>query len=521
MSAERRGPVVLVVLDGFGIGDGGAGDVTVLADAPFLERAFRLYPSARVETSGRWVGLPDGLMGNSEVGHMTLGAGRVIEQDIVRIQRAIDASELTRNAAFQELLHSAEQAANRLHLFGLVSDGGVHSCLDHLDGILAQLEARGIAPVLHAFTDGRDTPPQSALRWIAPLEARLRRLGGGIASVSGRYWAMDRDRRWERVARAYRAIVERQGVEVASAVEAVEKAYAREEGDEFILPTVIAGGVAFGDGDAGLFFNFRADRARELTNAFTRVSPEKLGAEIEELRRIAPGCFATWTHYDDDFDLPGIFQDIEVTSSLGELVSRQGLRQLRIAETEKYAHVTYFFNGGREEPFPDEDRILVPSPKDVATYDQKPEMSALEVTDRLLDALAREDYAFVLLNYANPDMVGHTGVIPAAVRAVEVVDACLDRVTGAVLAAGGTLLVTADHGNLEQLLDPETGGPHTAHTTNPVPLIWVVDPADGRGLDDGALADIAPTLCALLGLEPAPEMTGRSLLACVQRSSSS
>jgi 2,3-bisphosphoglycerate-independent phosphoglycerate mutase len=515
------GPVCLVVLDGFGIGPSGEGNAIERADTPFLERAYRLYPHSRVETSGEAVGLPAGQMGNSEVGHMTLGAGRIVDQDISRIQNALDAGELDRNAGFERLVAAARAAGGRLHLLGLISDGGVHSSLGHLDRILAHLEQAGIAPVLHAMTDGRDTPPRSALEWIAPLEQRIRDAGGCIATLAGRYWAMDRDRRWERVAEAYRAVVERRGVEVASAVEAVEKGYSRGEGDEFIQPSVVAGGPAFGDGDAGLFFNFRADRARELTNALTRTCPDKLGTEIEGLPVVRPGSFATLTLYDDDFELPAIFPPVEVPGTLGELLSRRDRRQLRIAETEKYAHVTYFFNGGQEEPLPGEDRELIPSPRDVATYDLKPEMSAVQVTDRLLETLDRHDYAFVLVNYANPDMVGHTGVLPAALKAVSVVDACLERVCAAVLARGGTLLITADHGNIEQMIDPVTQQPHTAHTTNPVPLIWVTERDGAPALDDGGLSDLAPTLCELLELDPSDEMTGRSLIRCGPPSSSS
>jgi len=353
---------------------------------------------------------------------------------------------------------------------------------------------------------------------MRPLEARLRELGGSIATLSGRYYAMDRDQRWPRVARAVRALVEGVGHEATSAVEAVEKSYAREEGDEFIQPTVIADEPRLAEGDVVLHFNFRADRARELANALTRSVPEKLGAEISELAPLQPGLFTCLTEYDEKLDLPVVFPPLTVEDTVGELVSRAGLEQLRIAETEKYAHVTYFFNGGVEEPFPGEERILVPSPREVPTYDKKPEMSAVQVTDALLSALEREDYAFVLVNYANPDMVGHTGVIPAGVRAVEVVDACLDRVSSAVLAKGGSLLITADHGNIEQLLDAG-GGPHTAHTTNPVPLWWI--DAEGGALQAGGLADIAPTLLAMLDLERPACMTGRSLVPCAGRSSSS
>jgi 2,3-bisphosphoglycerate-independent phosphoglycerate mutase len=508
----ERSPVCLVVLDGFGLGDGGPSDATALADAPFFARANRLYPRARIATSGPAVGLPEGQMGNSEVGHMTLGAGRIIHHDLVRIQQAIETGALGALPAFAELLDAAARAGGVLHLFGLVSDGGVHSSLDHLYGILAVCGARGIRPWLHAFTDGRDTAPQSALTWLGALEQELRRLGGGVATLSGRYWAMDRDKRWARVARAYRAIALREGDQASSAVEAVEKGYARGEGDEFIAPTLIAGGVPLTPGYAALFFNFRADRARQLTNALTRVQPGQLGAELAELPLVPAGRFATLSEYDETFGLPVLFGPQEIRGGLGELVSQAGMRQLRIAETEKYAHVTYFFNGGEEQCFKGEERILIPSPTDVDTYDQKPEMSALQVTDALLAALERVPFDFVLVNYANPDMVGHTGVIPAGVRAVETVDACLDRLAAAVLARGGSLLVTADHGNIELLVDPETGGPHTAHTTNPVPLWWISQDPAGCALADGGLADLAPSLCELLGLTPSAAMTGRSLI---------
>ncbi len=505
-------PVVLVVLDGFGIGCGDAGDATALAKAPFFQRLAEHYPSTQVETSGHAVGLPDGQMGNSEVGHMTLGAGRILDQDMVRIQKAIQAGELGANPAMSNLIdHAQRSGGGALHLMGLISDGGVHSSLDHVHGILELCEQRGITPWLHAFTDGRDTPPQSALTWLPQLEARLQELGGGIATLSGRYWAMDRDKRWERVARAYRAIVSRDGEKAATAVQAVESGYARDEGDEFIAPTAIGDAPALGDGDAVLFFNFRADRARELTNALTRVKPEQLGGEIAELPELSLGGFASLTLYDEGFGLPIVFGPLEVRASLGEVVSSAGGSQLRIAETEKYAHVTYFFNGGREEPFDGEDRKLIPSPRDVPTYDHKPEMSAGQVTDQLLEAMSNNDYRFVLVNYANPDMVGHTGVLPAGVQAVEVVDACLDRLCAAVLAKGGSLLITADHGNIEKLIDDD-GGPHTAHTTNPVPLYYVARDVDGVRLSPGGLADLAPTVCHLLDLPVPDEMTGRCLL---------
>jgi 2,3-bisphosphoglycerate-independent phosphoglycerate mutase len=509
---SARGPVVLVVLDGYGLGHGGPGDATALAHAPFFAKLRADAPAAKIETSGAAVGLPDGQMGNSEVGHTTLGAGRIIDMDIVRIAKAIGAGELAGNPAMQNLLDAAERAGGKLHLLGLVSDGGVHSSLEHVFGILRLLEGRGIRPIVHAFTDGRDTAPRCANDFVGPLEARCKALGGGIATVIGRYWAMDRDKRWERVARAYAAIVSRTGRTAPTAVAAVEQGWAAGEGDEFISPTVIDGGLPFADGDAALFFNFRADRARELTNAIARVHPEQVGPELAALPRVRPGSFTTMTEYDQTFGLPALFGPVDVTQSFGELVAATGARQLRIAETEKYAHVTYFFNGGRETPFANEDRILIPSPRDVPTYDLKPEMSAVAVTDALVEALGKHDYAFVLVNYANPDMVGHTGVIPAGVRAVETVDGCLERLCTAVLARGGELLITADHGNIEELIDPDTGQPHTAHTTNPVPIYWVTRDPRARGLRDGGLSDLAPSLCELLGLPVPRQMTGRSLL---------
>ncbi len=509
---SRTRPVCLVILDGFGIGLGGLEDATAMADSPFLRRTRKHYPHAQLDTSGRAVGLPPGQMGNSEVGHMTLGAGRIVEQDLPRIQKAMDAGELVANPVSQNLLAAAERAGGSLHLMGLVSDGGVHSSLGHLSGILDLLDSKGIQPILHAFTDGRDTPQRSARQFIEPLEARLRDLGGCIATVSGRYWAMDRDGRWDRIARAYRAIVLREGHAAPSAVEALENAYARGEHDEFVAPSIVEGAPALCDGASVLFFNFRADRGRELTNALTRVKPEVLGLEASELPRVSLADFATLTVYDEEWTLPSLFPLAHVPNSLGELIAASGGRQLRIAETEKYAHVTYFFSGGREEPFEGEDRVLIPSPRDVPTYDKKPEMSAIQVTDALLKAMETTNYQFILVNYANADMVGHTGVISASVRAIEVVDACLDRLSSAVLTRGGTLLITADHGNVEQMLDPETGAPQTAHTTNPVPVYLIADGLKQGTLESGGLSDVAPSLCDLLGLETAPEMTGETLI---------
>lgn len=503
---------MLVVLDGFGMGDGGPSDATTVGHTPFFERARTAWPHARLETSGAAVGLPPGQMGNSEVGHMTMGAGRVIDQDITRITKAIAAGGLEDNEALAGAVSALARTGGTLHLMGLVSDGGVHSHQDHLVALLRFFHARGVPTAVHAFLDGRDTPPRSGLGYLEALLPTIAACDSRVATVSGRFYAMDRDRRWERVQLAYDAIVERRGVEAPDPETAVRQSYEAGDTDEFVKPTVVAGGRALADGDAVLHFNFRADRARELTNAITGVRPDQFEGELE--RRTVPklAAFVCLCEYDASFGLPVAFPSETPERILGEVLAEAGLHQLRIAETEKYAHVTFFFNAGVETPFPDEERILVPSPRDVATYDHKPEMSAEEVTRRLLEALEGNDFDFVLVNYANPDMVGHTGVLPAAVKAVETIDSCLDRVTAKVLSLGGTVLVTADHGNCEQMLDPETGEPHTAHTTNPVPIYWISEDLAGRQLHDGTLADLAPTILTLLGLPIPQAMTGHSLI---------
>jgi 2,3-bisphosphoglycerate-independent phosphoglycerate mutase len=505
-------PVLLIVLDGFGIGDSGPTDATAVAHTPFLDRAHSEFPTARIETSGEVVGLPPGQMGNSEVGHMTMGAGRVIEQDMTRITRALARGALETNPAIERALAGVRSEGATLHLMGLVSDGGVHSHVDHLVALLEHCGRRGVRPSVHAFLDGRDTPPRSGLGYLRDLLPHVERIGGEMATVIGRYYAMDRDRRWDRIAAAFRAIVDREGKSAPNAVAAVEAAYARGEGDEFVKPTVVEGGAPLRDGDAVIFFNFRADRARELTNAITDVQPERFAGELERSRVVRPAAFVTFTEYDAGYGLPIAFPSEPPRRTLGELVAEKGLSQLRAAETEKYAHVTFFFNGGLETPFPNEDRVLIPSPREVTTYDHKPEMSAGELTTELLRRLEEEDYAFVLLNYANPDMVGHTGVLDAATKAVETIDRGLERIAQAVLARGGTALITADHGNCELMVDPETGQPHTAHTTNPVPIFWITRDARGRRLRDGGLADLAPTVLDLLGLPQPDEMTGRTLI---------
>jgi 2,3-bisphosphoglycerate-independent phosphoglycerate mutase len=506
------GPVMLVILDGFGLGEGGPSDATALAHAPFFERLRRECPMARIETSGEAVGLPPGQMGNSEVGHMTLGAGRVIDMDMTRISKAFATSGVGGNPELEHAISLAARGGRPLHLLGLVSDGGVHSHLDHIVAIVRECARRGVRPAVHAFLDGRDTPPSSARLYLGQLAPEVAAARGWIATVCGRYWAMDRDNRWERVGRAYHALVLGEGAPARDALAAVEDAYAAGETDEFVKPRVIEGAPRLADGDPVVFANFRADRAREITNAITGSRPELFAGKLERRKLVQPGVFVCMTEYDAEFGLPIAFRSEMPAGILAEVVAGQGLAQLRIAETEKYAHVTFFFNCGLEEPFPGEDRLLIPSPRDVATYDHKPEMSAYEVTERVVQQIRAGDYAFILLNYANPDMVGHTGVLPAAVKAVETIGACLERVADAVLATGGELLITADHGNCELMVDPRTGEPHTAHTTNPVPIWWVTRDARGRRLRDGGLADVAPTLLELMALPVPPEMTGRSLL---------
>ena len=503
---------MLVVLDGFGLGDGGPGDATAQAHTPFLSRAQRLFPHAQLETSGESVGLPPGQMGNSEVGHMTMGAGRIRYQDMTRISKVFEENGPESVPAIARVLDVAASGRGILHLLGLVSDGGVHSHEDHLIALLAACKRRGVRPVLHAFLDGRDTPPRSGHEYLARVLPHVVAANGCVATVTGRYWAMDRDNRWDRIGRAYHAIVCRDGIAAKDALAAVEAAYTRDEGDEFVQPSVIEGGVALEDGDAGLFFNFRADRAREITNALTSARPSSFAGHLDRKKVVRPGIFVCLTQYDAEFDLPVAFAPEMPRHILGEILSAARLPQLRVAETEKYAHVTFFFNNGREEPFEGEDRLLVPSPRDVATYDHKPEMSAEPLANALLAKLDERDYAFILVNFANPDMVGHTGVLPAAVKAVETIDRCLDRITEKVLALGGQALITADHGNCELMIDPQTGGPHTAHTTNPVPIYWITRDAAGRRLRNGGLADLAPTLLALLGIPAPAEMTGRTLI---------
>ena len=503
----RPKPVLLLILDGWGHREETDHNAIAHARTPNWDRLLSDCPHTLVETGGLHVGLPDDQMGNSEVGHMNIGAGRVVYQDLTRIDKAIVDGEFQRNEALLGACRAARRSGT-LHVMGLVSPGGVHSHEKHILAMLDLAKAEGVPRVaVHAFLDGRDTPPRSARSSLEALQATCDRLGNArVASVCGRYWAMDRDKRWDRVEKAWRVITEGEGEFSAdSALAALDAAYARDENDEFVKPTVVAGGCRVEDGDAVVFMNFRADRARELSQAF--LLPDFDG--FARARRIRPACFVTLAEYSSELPSTVAYGPQTLSNTLPEFLSAQGLTQLRIAETEKYAHVTFFFNGGREEPFPGEDRIMVPSPK-VATYDLKPEMSCPEVTDRLVEAIGSGRYDFILCNIANPDMVGHTGIFAAAVQAVEVVDQTLGRLRIAIEQAGGEMLVSADHGNLEQMQDHSTGQPHTAHTRGPVPLVYLGRPA--RLLPGGALKDLAPTVLALMALPKPAEMGGGSLV---------
>lgn len=508
-STSLRGPLVLIVLDGFGLAAPGDGNAVTLARTPVLDRLYQEGLVSKLEASGLDVGLPDGVMGNSEVGHLNLGAGRVVPQDIVRIDEAISAGAFHDNETLGKAVAHAAATGGCLHLMGLYSDGCVHAADRHV-WALVDLAARVLPPervLLHLFTDGRDTPPRSADGYVRDLEDRLAGKAR-IATVTGRYHAMDRDQRWDRVERAFRAVALGEGRHAESAAAAVDESYERGKGDEFIDPTCIDGSRGIRSGDAAIFWNYRADRARQLCRALT-------DPEFSEFDRGADFphdlVLVSMTEYTADQPFDAAFPPLGFDNVAGQVWADLGLRQLRIAETEKYAHVTYFFNGGREEPFEGEERVMVPSPR-VDTYDLEPAMRAEVVTDRLLARLDQGGLDVVVLNFANTDMVGHTGVIPAAVEAVETVDACIGRILERVVPAGGAVLITADHGNAEQMIDPETGEPHTAHTTLPVPCLLVGAPS-GFTLRDGCLADVAPTLLQLQGIDPPVEMTGTSLLA--------
>ncbi|MBC2710874.1 MAG: 2,3-bisphosphoglycerate-independent phosphoglycerate mutase [Desulfosarcina sp.] len=505
---------MLIILDGWGIGVDEPTNAVMVADTPFLDRLQSSYPSTQLHCSGQDVGLPVGIMGNSEVGHMNIGAGRVVHQDLMRIDNAIENGTFFQNAPLNTIMEAVTARGKALHLMGLVSDGGVHSQLTHLFALLDMAQQKGLPKVyVHAILDGRDTPPDSGVDYLKQLQDHIQAIGNGIvASICGRYYAMDRDNRWGRVEKAYRLYTEGKGHPETDPVAAVKTAYGRGETDEFVQPVAIVGesGKPVGtmtDGDGIIFFNFRADRAREITRAFTEKGFDGFS------RQVVPNLssYTIMTLYDEGFDLPMAFGPVHLEMILGEVVSQQGLHQLRIAETEKYAHVTYFFNGGEETPFENEDRCLIPSPREVATYDQKPEMSAPQVADEVVARLDSGKYDFIVLNFANMDMVGHTGIMAAAVKACETVDRCLEKVVNKLLEQGGVALVTADHGNSEKMAGPD-GKPYTAHTTNPVRLFLVGDSRKAVRLREGRLGDIAPTLLELMGLEKPAQMTGQSLL---------
>jgi 2,3-bisphosphoglycerate-independent phosphoglycerate mutase len=506
-------PVILIILDGFGINTRKEGNAIANAATPHLDALLKNYPNSRMSMSGIDVGLPAGQMGNSEVGHMILGAGRIVYQDLTLIHKDIDEGGFYKNPVLLEALRKTKEQSSRLHLMGLLGDGGVHSHQRHMEALIEMARQEKLGHVyLHLFLDGRDTPPNSAEQFMLDLNEKLKADANvKVATVSGRYYAMDRDKRWDRVEKAYNCLTEGVGNKAPSALEAIRNSHKEKITDEFVLPTVIDNIGSEGlirDGDGVIFFNFRADRARELTRALTQEDFK----EFPRKRYLRLAAYTTMTRYDETLKVPAAYAPREIRKIVGEVASRAGVRQLRIAETEKYAHVTYFFNGGEEKEFPGEERILIPSPKDVATYDLKPEMSARPVTEALIKFLRERDVGLVIANYANADMVGHTGNFEASVKAVEVIDECLGKVIDAAMSKQGKVIITADHGNIEQLIDYDTGMLHTAHTTNLVPVILVDDERKKCRLKEGTGIDIAPTVLELLGIPQPQEMTGRSLI---------
>jgi len=508
MKMIKRRPILLMILDGFGLRGKKEGNAITAAKTPNIDRLFSSYPHSILEASGISVGLPEGQMGNSEVGHLNIGAGRIVYQDLTRITKSIKDGDFFNNPILIDAIENVKTKGSSLHLMGLLSDGGVHSHNTHLYALLKLAKKHGIRNVfVHAFLDGRDVPPKSAFTYIADAEKRMKELEGEFATISGRYFAMDRDKRWDRVEKAYDAMTSGIGETERSARQAVENAYERDENDEFVTPTIILKNndpvSVISNNDSVIFFNFRSDRAREITRAF-------IDHDFNDFKRkIFPHThFVCLTQYDETFKVPVAFPAESLKNILADVLSRHNLKQLRIAETEKYAHVTFFFNSGRETPVKGEERILIPSPK-VATYDHQPEMSAYPVTDEVVKAVSSGKFDIIILNYANLDMVGHTGIFEAAVKAAEAVDKCIGKVFEAVISGGGLLILTADHGNAEQMVD-ETGGIHTAHTCDPVPFLCC---EAGIKLRDGILADIAPTLLEILGIEKPKEMTGTSLIS--------
>jgi 2,3-bisphosphoglycerate-independent phosphoglycerate mutase len=503
-------PVGLIILDGWGIREMEHGNAVVQAHTPNYDRWLRTVERSILEASGEAVGLPADQMGNSEVGHLNLGAGRVVYQDLTRIDKAIENGEFFQNVTLIEGLEQVQAHNGNLHLIGLLGPGGVHSHSRHLYAMLQLAREHNVEPILHLMTDGRDTPPRSAIHFLDELEEKLAELGvGTVATISGRYYTMDRDRRWQRIEQGYRVIARREGPTAASARQVLEQSYAQGVTDEFIEPTVIAVDdgreLRVQPGDCLVFFNFRADRMRQIVTAFA--DPEFDGFERPFIEKLS---LVTLTSYEDSLPVKVVFPDVEINQTLAEVIGEQGLSQFHAAETEKYAHVTYFFNGGKEKAFPGEERLLAPSPQ-VATYDLQPEMSAYELTERVLERIEAQDDAFILVNFANPDMVGHTGVLAAAVKACEAVDECAGRLVQAILDKGGVALVTADHGNAERMIDEVTGNPHTYHTTNPVSF-FIIGASYFAPRPHGILADVAPTVLQLLGIEQPAVMDGRSLL---------
>ena len=503
---------MLMILDGFGDNKNKDGNAIKLAKAPNIDKLMKKYPNTDIYTSGLHVGLPEGQMGNSEVGHTNIGAGRIVYQELTRITKSIEEGEFFSNPEFIAAIDNCKKNHSKLHIMGLLSDGGVHSHNRHLYGLLEMAKRRDFEDVyVHCFLDGRDTPPASAENYIIQLENKMKEKGiGKIATISGRFYSMDRDKRWQRIEKSYNAMVNGKGIKATSPIKAIEDSYQKEVFDEFVEPTVIYDGekpvAKIEDGDSVIFFNFRPDRAREITRTivdekFNEFETKKLDVH-----------FVCFTNYDET--MPNVkiaFKKEPLKNTFGEVVSNNNLTQLRIAETEKYAHVTFFFNGGEEKQYKGEDRILVPSPK-VETYDMKPDMSANEVTEKVVEALEADKYDVVILNFANTDMVGHTGSLEAAIKAVETVDNCVGKIVNVIEKKKGNLIITADHGNAEQMIDYKTGEPHTAHTTNPVPIILVTPKKEIKLRENGKLADLAPTMLELMGIDKPKEMTGESLI---------
>ena len=507
----KKNLTMLAILDGWGINEKEEGNAIKLAKTPNLDSIISQYPTTKIKTSGLDVGLPDGQMGNSEVGHTNIGAGRIVYQELTRITKSIQDGDFFEKKEFLDAINYCKKHNSNLHLYGLLSNGGVHSHNTHLYALLELCKKQEFDKVfVHCFLDGRDTPPASGENFIAELEDKIKEIGvGKIASIMGRYYAMDRDKRWDRVELAYNALAKGEGLTAKSAISAIESAYQREEFDEFVKPTVITENeepiATVKQNDSIIFFNFRPDRAREITRVFVDKAFDGFERKFQYVN------YVCMTQYDET--MPGVevaFKPTEITNTFGEYISKNGYSQLRIAETEKYAHVTFFFNGGNEVKYEGEDRILVDSPK-VATYDLQPEMSAYEVTDKVVDVIKKNETDVIILNFANCDMVGHTGVLEAAEKAVETVDECIGKIVTEVLKVDGTIIITADHGNAEQMIDYTTGDPHTAHTTTPVPLV-IAGCKDNIKLKEGRLADIAPTMLDLMGLERPAEMTGESLI---------